>query len=553
MSLLSKNPSSRFTLNSWKTLSIREQVGQTSVLNLSAVMPLIQQLGAREFMERFPVGGFFVGGEVIADGSNSYGFVAEIVADLKACSRIPLLIAADLENGCGDVLPGLTPLPFPLCLAATDDESLAYDYGKACALEGALVGINWNYSPLVDLNLHPLSANIGNRGMGDSVEKVIRLGRRLIKGMQENGMAACAKTFPGDGADFRDQHLVTTENGMSEDVWWKIYGHLFEKIISDGVGSMMTGHFTLPAFQGAEENGLPSTLSYAVTMDLLKRRMGFDGLVVSDAFGMAGILKWGNKDDVCVRSMAVGSDMVLFNSLSYLDRMEAAMAAEEVTEERLNDALARIWTLKEDYACSPQVEAPIAEQAKGFALELGKRVAVEGLTEVNCEAGSLPLDVSKDKRLCLIAVTPYDKAYRRFARLAESLEASGFSIDFRRNCNSGSIAAIARDYDRIIYLVERQFHRPLGLMDFSGEESHSVWAALTVGREKSVVINFGSPFLSKFYFDRAPALFNAYSSVPFCVDAVCDLLLGNAKAPGVSPVDLDTCCSVVNAGAVAQR
>ncbi len=538
------------SLPSCHELTRRERVGQTAIVQLSRHAGLIEQIGPEAFLSRYPVGGFFVGGEVIKDGTNQLEYIAEQIEALQRASRIPLLIAADLENGGGDVIPGLTPLPFPMCLGATRDEALAYDYGQVCACEGTLAGINWNYGPLVDLALHPLSANIGNRSLGDDPAAVFRLAHAIVRGLQENGMAACAKTFPGDGTDFRDQHLTTTCNHMSEDVWWETYGRLFQKLFGAGLSTLMTGHFSLPARQTRSDprGYLPATLCPEITTRLLKQDMGFRGLVVSDGFGMSGILKWGPKDEVAVQAIRAGTDMILFSDLTYLDRLEKAMSTGEVSEERLEDALGRIWQTKQTYAAAPRKPLPSAD-IRESAAAVGGRTAHAGATLAWSHRELLPLNPAQHPRLLLIAITPNDKAFTRFRTFADLLREAGFHADLLRNLNRFSPEVDFSGYERILYLVERQFHRPLGVMDFSGEESHSVWAALTVGAEKSVVLNFGTPFLTQFYFECAPVALNFYSAVPSCLEAARDILLGRCPAPGRSPVNLTRACEAANAGA----
>lgn len=161
---------------------------------------------------------------------------------------IPILMTSDFENGCGSMLKGLTPLPYLMSLGATNSEELAYEYGKATALEARSVGANWSFSPVCDLNINKRNPLINVRGLTDDPDLAIKLLNEVIRGMQENGLAACAKHFPGDGLDWRDQHIMTTNNTLSFEEWKKLSGKVFQSVIDNGVYSIMPGHITLPSY-----------------------------------------------------------------------------------------------------------------------------------------------------------------------------------------------------------------------------------------------------------------------------------------------------------------
>lgn len=189
----------------------------------------------------------------------------------------------------------MTAFPPLLALAAADDEALAYEYGKYTALEGRAAGFTWALAPGMDLLLNWLNPVITTRCLGDNPERAAKLASAIIRGMQDHGLAACAKHFPGDGVDFRDQHIITTVNDLSEAEWLTTYGEVTSRVIAAGVLSVMTGHIALPWAEsaGRTEAPVPATVSAAVTNGLLRERLGFDGVVISDALDMGGFLSWG--------------------------------------------------------------------------------------------------------------------------------------------------------------------------------------------------------------------------------------------------------------------
>ena len=266
-------------------LSLREKILQTVVIKVDKDNFVPEQVGAAFFF-----------GEIITEADEmGLDLARKTLAQYIDNAKIPILVTSDFENGCGSMLKGLTPMPYLMGLGATNSEEIAYNYGKATALEARSMGANWSFSPVADLNINKRNPLVNVRGIGDDPEHAIRLLKQVVRGMQENGLAACAKHFPGDGLDYRDQHIVTTYNDLTLEDWKKLSGRVFQELIDDGVYSIMAGHITLPDYQKEIfSNGmkLPATLSYELITNLLKKEMGFDGVVVTDALRMGGFMGW---------------------------------------------------------------------------------------------------------------------------------------------------------------------------------------------------------------------------------------------------------------------
>lgn len=531
MSTLFFKPSA---LPSLSSLTLREKVGQLLIMHgCKSQMGLPLDDGALEdFLNRYPIGGIFVGGEVIEDGSNKLEWIQERVAQVRRFSKVPLLVSADLENGGGDVIPGLTPLPFPMALGAANDVALAEDYGRACAREGALAGINWALAPMADLNMHPLSSNVGTRAFGDDAERVGPLVEAVIRGMQSEGMAACAKTFPGDGTDYRDQHLTRTENRLGRDDWWRSFGALFARLIQSGVATIMSGHFSLPAFQKHRENGhaLPATICPELISGLLKQEMGFTGVVTTDAFGMGGVRNVRDVIPAAVQAFAAGHDLLLWPDHRIIDVLVEKLERGEIPMDRLEDALERIWRVKAQFAS----EIPVTPNATSFAREVAKQTAEGSMTLLWNHL--LPLNPKKHKRILLVGVTAHDKAYERFQTLAGLLGQRGFEVTVIRHITPEALEREEKNFDVLLYCLERQFHRSLGPMEFFGEDARNLWSACIFGRDKTIAVGFGSPYLVPWYFETAAAALNVYACVPACLHATAKALCGELPFPGTMPV-----------------
>lgn len=250
-------------------MTLREKIHQTIVVLMS-----------RDKKIDFCPGAAFFFGQIITNADETgldelRGYVKELLA---GCD-IPPLITSDFENGCGSMVKALTPLPFMMGLGATNDPEIAYDYGKATALEARSIGANWTFSPVSDLNINRRNPLVNNRAMTDDADRACRLLPQIVRGMQENGIAACAKHFPGDGMDYRDQHITTTVNSLEMADWYATFGKVYREMIAAGVDSIMAGHIALPAYKQEKsvrfDLPLPATLNRALITDLLKGELGF--------------------------------------------------------------------------------------------------------------------------------------------------------------------------------------------------------------------------------------------------------------------------------------
>lgn len=555
-------------------LSVREKIGQTVVL-LSGRDREIEKEGSLEaFLERYPVGGFFVGAEIIKDvmTSNNFEQVKEATEQYRAATRIPLIFASDLENGCGSMIPGLTKLPFPMALGATRSEQLAYDYGKATALEAGLAGVNWTFSPVADLNVNRFNPITAIRAISDKPSWAIPLLKALVRGMQDHGLAATAKHFPGDGVDYRDQHMTTTVNSLSREAWLAQHGAVFQALVDDGLASIMTGHISLPAFQSETALGgryLPATLSAELSDGLLKRQMGFKGAIVSDALIMGGYLKWYERHEAYLHTLNAGTDMLLWPELTYFEAAERALETGALTMERLDDAVERVLQMKRRFgvlapeaddagaaggagqeaaagrepayalqrAAGGASERPDPAEIAAFAQRTAQRVAERGLTLVRDEDGLLPLASGAVRKALIIGISPSTADYDDLITLKEAFERRGIETELIRNIWYEDLIARVPGVDLIVYAPIVRQHRPMGPLAFSAEEASACWSALTAGRDKSVVASFGSPYLIADYFDMAPVAVNAYSNVPASHEAFARALFGEIPFAGTAPVD----------------
>src|SRR5690606_8228017 len=192
------------------------------------------------------------------------------------------------------------------------------------------------------------------RSYGSDVDRIERHAVAHVRGLQQNGIAATAKHWPGEGYDDRDQHLVTTTNPLSMDEWMATFGRLYKKMIAEGVVSVMSAHIALPAYIRSKmpDAGLeafrPASVSKLLNLDLLRGELGFNGIIVSDATPMGGLSAWGHHIDTMPDLIANGCDMILFSDAPEADMavVKAAVESGRISAERLEESVLRILALK---------------------------------------------------------------------------------------------------------------------------------------------------------------------------------------------------------------
>lgn len=488
------------------------------------------------------IGAAFFFGEIITE-ADEMGLDAarKTLAEYIDNADIPILITSDFENGCGSMLKGLTPLPYLMSLGAANSEKLAYDYGKATALEARSVGANWSFSPVCDLNINKRNPLVNVRGLTDDVNLAIKLLPQVIKGMQDNGLAACAKHFPGDGLDYRDQHIVTTNNTLSFDEWKKKSGKVFEEVIKSGVYSVMSGHITLPSYQKEIfDNGmkLPATLSHELIENLLKKEMGFDGVVVTDALGMGGFNGWYKTMDISqIESFKAGCDMMLWPSENYVKNMTEAIENGYIPLSRLDDAVTRILSMKEKMGLFKKDNHAIAlsEKDREFVKNTQKNVAEKSVTLMRDDADIFPLTTEKFKKIAVIPITHHIPAFDEGKLLADLLGEKGFDVQYLKD---GIKKTETDGYDLILYALFSRPFRPIGFLDFHSTEAQKVAISLQTAVDKTAVVSFGSPYFMNQYFERAKTFVNAYSMLSPSVKAFVSAATGETEFSSFSPVEV---------------
>jgi beta-glucosidase-like glycosyl hydrolase len=289
---------------------------------------------ARAIAEALDLG---VGGFIIFGGTVES--VRRLTADLLRRAERSLLLASDLERGAGQQIEGLTEFPPPLALAAPDDTTAVRWVASVTAREARAVGINWVFAPVADLDVVPDNPIVQTRAFGAEPQRVATMVRNWVEGCQAAGALACAKHFPGHGRTSVDSHVTLPVVDARRDTLEATDLVPFGVAVEAGVASVMTAHV---AFPGLDPEGLPATLSGPILADL-RERLGFEGLVVTDALIMDGALVGRRESDAALEAIRAGVDVLLYpnDPRRVCDALDQAVAAGTLPRERLAQSLER--------------------------------------------------------------------------------------------------------------------------------------------------------------------------------------------------------------------
>ena len=334
------------------------------------------------------VGGMILYGESVYE-------TAILTNTCQTWAEIPLLIASDLERGLGNQIQGTTQFPPLMALGALGREDYVYRIGEITAREARAIGIHLTYAPVVDVNINPDNPIIDVRSFGESPEDVSRLAALFIKGCQDHGLLATAKHFPGHGDTDKDSHLeLPTVNGDLERLE-RVELYPFRKAIEAGVSVIMTAHLYLPALDPTPD--LPATLSHRIITDLLRKELGFKGLIVTDAMTMDGVTKLYSPEVAAVMAIKAGVDMILSTPAieEVIDALIQSVRAGEISEQRIDDSVRRILEAKARLGLHKKklVKIEALDQILGSRnhLQLAQQCYEEAITLVKNDNQVLPL------------------------------------------------------------------------------------------------------------------------------------------------------------------
>ncbi len=498
---------------------------------------------------------------------------------LQEYSKIPMLLAANLESGGTGLVTDGTSFGMPMQASAANDDQMGYYLGKISCSEAAAAGCNWAFAPIVDIDMNFRNPITNLRTFGSDPDKVISMAKGYMRAADEEGVAVSIKHFPGDGVDERDQHLLTSINTLSADEWDATCGKVYASLIESGAKTIMVGHIAQPAWvhklnpKIPERNVVPATLSPEIIGGLLRGRLGFKGVITTDATPMVGYCVGMKREDAVPYSIAIGCDVFLFNK-SIEEDFRFMMAGYQkgiLTDDRLNEAVTRILALKASLKLHiKQKNGTLVPGPEALSIlrnpkhiEWSRDCADKSVTLVKDLQNLLPISPEKTKRVYLNVIEENDDLNSPLRiKLKEKLEKEGFEVTVRNRSVNIDVAALmngeevddhtreiiaeafsgtgefAKKYDLVIYFANIQTNSNttvirLNWKGFGGMGNDTPWFT----QELPVLfISLANPY----HLLDVPMIktyINAYSSNDFVLDSVIEKITGRSEFKGKSPVD----------------
>lgn len=461
-------------------------------------------------------------------------------------SKIPCIVAADVEYGPGSALKGELTLPHPMAWGACGDAESIERAGYLTARICRASGIDYTFSPMVDLNYNFNCPVINVRSISDSPDLVEKIGGAYLRGMRRGGLVAACKTFPGDGTDDRNQHFCTAVNKLSYPEWKETYGKVFASMFAQGCESVMVGHIALPSFDTyADEYGqMPAVLSRRIMVDLLRKEMGFDGCIVSDAMSMIGACSRFPVEKLSVEYVKSGGDFILFPEKNDLHRLKQAIGSGELSLARVREAAARVLELKRKAGLFEKKPRGDCEAEREELLALSDSIAEKSIKIVRDNAGALTKPLKAGAKVLLIYLFGESSRERDREHIFDTLEKSlmqrRISVDVMVNPKHTALEDVAQRYDAVVVCAKflpSDFCCGSSLR-MGWENMLAFWRGYLLRHPKLVFVSFGDPY--KLY--EMPYLktyVNAFSPSESTQRAVAAMLAGEMTCTARNPVGLE--------------
>lgn len=474
-------------------------------------------------------------------------------------SQVPMLVAANLERGGNGIVFEGTQLGSPLEVAATGDVEMARKLGEICGREGAAVGANWAFAPIIDIDYNFRNPITNIRTFGSNPERVRDMGVAYVQAVQAHGVAASIKHFPGDGCDERDQHLVTSINNKTVAEWDATFGEAYRASIEAGALTVMVGHIMQPAYSKklrpgiADADILPASLAPELMGDLLRGQLGFNGLVVTDATTMAGFTIPMPRSQAVPASIAAGADMFLFTRNLEEDYgfMLEGVKNGTISAERLDEAVMRILGLKAALKLHEKKSAPDLAAARAIVGQAehqawSRECADQAITLVKEQAGVLPLTPDRYKKIlyCPIeaaAGVAYSVRVGACDAVKDKLIAEGFEVDtfVPKNMFEGQTEKTSDTvgvYDAIVYVANLSTKSNQTTVRIEWAQPMGANCPHYLASVPTIFISVENPY-HLIDVPRVKTFINCYNSNDNVLTALVDKLVGRSEFKGQSPVD----------------
>lgn len=516
-------------------MTLREKILKTFIVTIREINT---HGGPEKFFEKYPVGGMYYSeGEPLLDENGLEMGTATTFEKLNECkkySKQKLLVCAD---GCA-VRGQTVHIGTQRSLGASSNLEDAYAYGKIIGMQMNDKGVDWVLGPSIDMCFDHLMYLMA---ISDDPELIGKIYREVIRGIQDQGVCATAKHFPGLGTYFVNMHIGPGSNTLSFDEWMKTYGYTYKEVFKENLMCVMTTHTTLKSYDNEITDGFypTATFSKKLTTDLLKGELGFEGAVVTDALIMGGMAT-GDLVAETVQAFKAGADLLLWPPIEAADKIEEAILSGEIPMSRLDDALARIEKMESFRNKALKEESYDKPDAK-YVDERKLEIAKNGICELRNDIALLPINKDKYKKTLIVDVTDEDK--KSSALLRDELVSRGFDAEVKRDiydvpsrvCWQADIDKLQAEYDLVIFNINAFFVAEWSVPHML------IWASHLFDKQKKLIVNYGSPFFAVDYLPEDPTIIEMNCSPSKeTVKMLVDGILGDTKFTGHNIITKNT-------------
>jgi len=451
-------------------------------------------------------------------------------------NKIPLWINQDLEWGLDMHLSNVVCFPKNMTLGAIKNDELLYALGKEIGRQCRVLGVHLNNAPVIDINTNPANPIIGDRSFGENKELVARKGRAIMKGLQDAGIISCAKHFPGHGDTAVDSHAALPVIAHDLERINAIELYPFKILIAEGVRAIMTAHISVPALNTQDK---PASFSNEVVTELLKKRLGFSGIVITDGLDMKGSCQGREEGEAELLALLAGNDILLCPPAvaKASERIKKAIKEDVLSESELDDHVCKILVAKA-WVFAQQEEQPATEYLyeqlhTDYTYDLKRKLYCSAITLVRNEHNLLPLKKT-NQSIAYVQIgqtekTPFAQTLETeysFATYNMSADASSEDIDeLISQINSGDTVIVG------MHCMNRIASQQYGITE-------SIKAMMNALKEKNrniILVLFGSPYSLR-WFENIPAILVAYEDDPDAQIAAAEILIGKHVPQGILPV-----------------
>ncbi|WP_221260032.1 glycoside hydrolase family 3 N-terminal domain-containing protein [Flavobacterium okayamense] len=522
-------PQQQWVDSIYSKMSFEEKVGQLFMIAAYSNKNEKHYNEIDQLVEKYNVGGliFFQGGPVRQ---------AKLTNRYQAKSKVPLFIGIDAEWGLSMRLDSTYRYPWNMTLGAIQDYKLIEEMGKQMGRQSKRMGIHFNFAPVVDINTNPKNPIIGNRSFGEDKINVTNAAEALMIGLQSEGVFATAKHFPGHGDTSTDSHHTLPMVNFDKDRIDNVELYPYKELVKKGLSSVMVAHLNVPSIEPRE--GYPTSISYNVVTNILKKELGFNGLIFTDALNMKGASNFKEPGAIDLEAFLAGNDVLLFaeNVPVAIQKFQEAFQDGSLTEERLSESVKKILTYK--YKVGLNSYKPI--ELKNLTNDLNKSeydalnylLYENALTLLKNKESIVPIKKFENERIAYVKIGNDDETFF-VSKLKEYT-----NVDYIKTTNLDSVLVELKDYSKVII----GYHKADGAW-----KNHNLnfkelfWIEQIAKQNKVIVTFFTKPYslLKIKNFNNIEALILAYQNNNFSNTVAAEAIFGAIGCKGKLPVSIN--------------